>query len=121
MEMTKEELQLKVDELSQSLDSFNKNTEMLKEDLIEAKRKLSVVNRPKITKKFSDELSDAISEAISNIDFTDGSAYDVDFEIDYDNRIALSSIEFNHSYDIADDIYSAIENLFNIIEDENEN
>jgi hypothetical protein len=29
MEMTKEELQRKVDELSQSLDSFNKNTEML--------------------------------------------------------------------------------------------
>ena len=121
MEMTKEELQLKVDELSQSLDSFNKNTEMLKQDLIEAKRKLSVINRPKITKKFSDELSDAISEAIGNIDFTDTNAYDLDFEIDYDNRIAVSSIEFNHSYDIAEDIYSAIEDLFNIIEDEDEN
>ena len=121
MEMTKEELQLKVDELTQSLDSFNKNTEMLKQDLVEAKRKLSVVNRPKITKKFSDELSETIIEAVSNLDFTDCSAYDVDFEIDYDNRIALNSIEFNHSYDIADDIYSAIENLFNIIEDEDEN
>ena len=121
MEMTKEELQLKVNELNQSLDSFNKNTEMLKQDLAEAKRKLSVVNRPKITKKFSDELSDAISEAISNIDFTDTNAYDFDFEIDYDNRIAMSSIEFNHAHDITDDIYSAIEDLFNIIEDEDEN
>ena len=121
MEMTKEELQRKVDELTQSLDSFNKNTEMLKQDLAEAERKLSVVNRPKITKKFSDELSDAISEAISNIDFTDTNAYDFDFEIEYDNRISLSSIEFNHVHDIADDIYCAIEDLFNIIEDEDEN
>jgi len=52
MEMTKEELQRKVDELTQSLDSFSKNTEMLKQDLKDAEHKLSVVNRPKITKKF---------------------------------------------------------------------
>ena len=56
--MTKEELQLKVDELTQSLDTFNKNTEMLKQDLKDAEHKLSVVNRPKITKKFLDELSE---------------------------------------------------------------
>ena len=121
MEMTKEELQLKVTELTQSLDSFNKNTEMLKQDLAEAERKLSVVNRPKITKKFSDELSDTIREAIDNVDFTDTNAYDFDFEIDYDNRIAMSSLEFNHAHDIADDIYCAIEDLFNVIEDEDEN
>ena len=118
--MTKEELQRKVDELSQSLDSFSKNTEMLKQDLKDAEHKLSVINRPKITKKFLDELSDAIEEAVGNIDFTDTNAYDVDFEIDYDNRIALNSIEFNHTYDIGDTIYSRIEDMFNIIEDQNE-
>ena len=121
MEMTKEQLQLKVDELTQSLDSFNKNTEMLKQDLKDAEHKLSVVNRPKITKKFLDELSDAIEEAIDKIDFTDTNAYEYDFEIDYDNRLVLSSIEFNHRHDIADDIYSTIEDMFNIIEDEDEN
>ena len=76
MEMTKEELQRKVDELTQSLDSFNKNTEMLKQDLKNAEHKLSVINRPKITKKFLDEISEAIEEAINNIDFTDTNAYD---------------------------------------------
>ena len=49
MEMTKEELQRKVNELTQSLDSFNKNTEMLKQDLAEAQHKLKVADRPKIT------------------------------------------------------------------------
>ena len=121
MEMTKEELKLKVAELTQSLDSFNKNTEMLKQDLAEAQRKLKVADRPKITSLQMDDISDAISDAISNIDFTDTNAYDVDFEIDYDNRLAISSIEFNHVHDIADDIYSAMEEMFNIttIEDEN--
>ena len=119
--MTKEELQRKVDELTQSLDSFNKNTEMLKQDLKDAERKLSVINRPKITKKFLDEISEAIEEAISNIDFTDTNAYDFDFEIDYDNRIALSSIEYNCVHEIGDEILCRVEDMFNIIEDENEN
>ena len=119
--MTKEELQRKVDELTQSLDSFNKNTEMLKQDLKDAQQRLSVINRPKVTKKFLDELSDSVEEAVSNIDFTDTNAYDVDFEIDYDNRLAISSIEFNHVHDIGDEIYSRLEDMFNIIEDKDEN
>ena len=118
--MTKEELQRKVDELSQSLDSFNKNTEMLKQDLKDAQQRLSVINRPKVTKKFLDELSDSVEEAVSNIDFTDTGAYDVDFEIDYDNRLSISSIEFNHVHDIGDEIYSRLEDMFNIIEDQDE-
>jgi len=121
MEMTKEELQRKVDELTQSLDSFNKNTEMLKQDLKDAQQRLLVINRPKVTKKFLDELSDSVEEAVSNIDFTDTNAYDVDFEIDYDNRLAISSIEFNHVHDIGDEIYSRLEDMFNVIEDKDEN
>ena len=121
MEMTKEELQRKVDELTQSLDSFNKNTEMLKQDLAEAQRKLKVADRPKITSLQMDDINEAICEAIGNIDFTDTDAYDVDFEIDYDNRLAISSIEFNHSHDIADDVYDAMKNMFNIITTEDEN
>ena len=120
MEMTKEELQSKVTELTQSLDSFNKNTEMLKQDLAEAQRKLKVADRPRISSAQMDEISEAIQEVIGNTDFSDINAYDFDFEIDYDNRLALSSIEFNHSHDIADCMYDAMENMFNIIPTEDE-
>ena len=121
MEMTKEELQRKVNELTQSLDSFNKNTEMLKQDLAEAQRKLKVADRPRISSLQMDEINEAIQEVIGNIDFSDTNAYDVDFEIDYDNRLAISSIEFNHVHDIADEIYSALEDMFNITTTEDEN
>ena len=121
MEMTKEELQLKVNELTQSLDSFNKNTEMLKQDLAEAQRKLKVADRPRISSLQMDEINEAIQEVIGNIDFTDTNAYDFDFEIDYDNRLAISSIEFNHVHDIGDEIFCRVEDIFNVIEDEDEN
>ena len=118
--MTKEELKRKVDELTQSLDSFNKNTEMLKQDLKDAEHKLSVINRPKITKKFLDEISEAIEVAIGHIDFTDANAYDFDFEIDYDNRIALSNIEYNGVHEIGDEIFCRVEDMFNVIPDNDE-
>ena len=112
MEMTKEELQLKVNELTQSLDTFNKNTEMLKQDLAVAQNALKVADRPKITQDQMTEIQDAINEIVSNIDFTDCNNYDVDFEIDYDNRLAISNIEFNNTHEIVDDISSEIECLF---------
>jgi len=120
MEMTKEELQRKVDELTQSLDTFNKNTEMLKQDLAEAQRKLKIADRPKITQDQMTEIQDAICTVVSNVCFTDCNNYDIDFELDYDNRIAVSHMEFNNSDAIADDICSEIECLFNVIETEDE-
>ena len=120
MEMTKEELQRKVDELTQSLESFTKNTEMLKQDLIVAKNALKVADRPRITQDQMTEIQDAIHVVVNNIDFTDCNNYDMDFEIDYDNRIAVSNMEFNNSHEIADDIASEMEELFNVIQPENE-
>ena len=120
MEMTKEELQRKVEELTQSLDSFNKNTEMLKQDLAEAQRKLKVADRPKITQDQMTEIQDAIYTVVNNVDFTDCNNYDRDFEIDYDNRIAVSNMEFSNYDEIADDLCSEIGSLFNVIDTEDE-
>ena len=118
--MTKEELQRKVEELTQSLDSFNKNTEMLKQDLIVAQNALKVADRPKITQDQMTEIHDAIHQVIMNIDFTDCNNYDMDFEIDYNNQVAVSSMEFNNSHEISDDLCSEIGSLFNVIETEDE-
>lgn len=118
--MTKEELQRKVEELSQSLDTFNKNTEMLKQDLAVAKHALKVADRPKITLDQMTEIFDAINEIVSNIDFTDCDNYDMDFEINYNNQVAVSSMEFNNSHEIVDDLCSEVEGLFNVIQPEDE-
>ena len=118
--MTKEELQRKVDELTQSLESFTKNTEMLKQDLIVARNALKVADRPRITQDQMTEIQDAIHTVVGNIDFTDCNNYDMDFKIDYDNRIAVSNMEFNNSHDIADDIAGEMEALFNVIQPEDE-
>lgn len=120
MEMTKEELQGKVKELTAAITTFNNDAEKSRYHLADVEKRLAVVDRPKVTKKFLDELSNAVEEAIGNTDFSDCNAYDYEFNLDYDNRISLENIEFNHAHDIGDEIYSRLEDLFNVIEDEDE-
>ena len=120
MEMTKEELQRRISELTADLARGASETEHCKRMLTDLQQRMYVIDRPKVTKKFLDELSNAVEEAIGNTDFTDCNAYDYEFNLDYDNRISLENIEFNHAHDIGDEIYSKLEDLFNVIEDEDE-
>jgi len=122
MEMTKEELQRRINELTTDLARGESETEQLKRNLGDAQRRMAVVDRPKITRDQMTDLQDAIWKVISNTDFTDSNNYDMDFEVDYDNRIAISSMEFNSSEEISEEICEEVSALFNIvnIEDEDE-
>ena len=118
--MTKEELERKVRELTASITTFNNDADLLKKDLADANKRLEAINLPRVTRDQFTDVADAIHQVIMNIDFTDCNNYDMDFEIDYDNRIAVSSMEFNNSQEISDDITMEVESLFNILEDEDE-
>ena len=118
--MTKEELERKVRELTASITTFNNDADLLKKDLADAHQRLAVIGRPRITQDQMTEIQDAIYTVVNNVDFTDCNNYDMDFEIDYDNRIAVSNMEFNNSDEIADDLCSEIGSLFNVIETEDE-
>jgi hypothetical protein len=93
------------------------STQMSKE-LSLAKIALQKINLPKITKETVDEIREAITQTISNYDFDRSDSYSYDLEIDYDNRIQLSSIEFDAADDLAEYISDSVEVLFNIIDDE---
>jgi septation ring formation regulator EzrA len=93
------------------------STQMSKE-LSLAKIALEKINLPKITKETVDEIREAITQTISNYDFDRSDSYSYELEIDYDNRIQLSNIEFDAADDLAESISDSVEYLFNIIDDE---
>jgi septation ring formation regulator EzrA len=93
------------------------STQMSKE-LSLAKVALEKINLPKITKETVDEIREAITQTISNYDFDRSDSYCYELEIDYDNRIQLSNIEFDAADDLAESISDSVEYLFNIIDDE---
>jgi len=119
--MTKVELQDKVNELELTLNSLELNSKTVKDDLKIVNTQLADVSKIKITKDTVNDIRNAIEEVFRQSSFNDVDSYDVDFEIDYNNSLALGSIEFNDADNLAEALSDAVEYLFNIIDDEDEN
>jgi hypothetical protein len=115
--MDKQALQAKVDELELTLNSLELTAQTTKDDLMEATKKLEDVSKPIITEQVVERIRVAVHQAIQQISFDNVDSYDVDFELDYNNTLSLSNIEFNEVDDIEATVCDYIEDLFNIIED----
>ena len=113
----KEQLQTKVNELELTLNSLELNAKTVKDDLRIANEKLESVSKPIITKEIVEQIREAVHQAIKQISFNSVDSYDVGFEIDYNNSLALESIEFNEVDEIEEAVCDYVEDIFNIIED----
>jgi len=118
--MNKQELEDKVNELELTLNSLELNAKTVKDDLKIVNNQLADVNKVKITRDTVNDIRQAIEDVFSNSSFNDVESYEVDFEIDYNNSLALGNIEFNDVDNVAEEISDAIESLFNVISDEDE-
>ena len=110
--MTKNQLQLKIDSLKLSVQQSNDLTSKYTNEIEQLQKQLDDLNKPKITPLQFDELHAAIEEAVGQFDFDDTDNYSYDFHIDYDNRIAIESFSFDNAYDLGQEIYNVIEELF---------
>ena len=119
--MTKDELQAKIINLEAALRSSETNSKTLLHDLKDTNRQLEDVNKVKITRDIVNDIRNAIEEVLNKADFSEPDSYEVGFEIDYNNSLALGNIEYNNVDQLAEEISDSIENLFNIIDDEDEN
>ena len=119
--MTKTELQDKVNELELTLNSLELNAKVVRDDLNIVESQLEAVNKVKITRDIVNDIRNVIEQSINASSLSNVDSYEVDFEIDYNNSLALGSIEFNDTDQLAEEISDGIENLFNIISDEDEN
>ena len=115
--MDKQLLQAKVDELELTLNSLELNAKATRDDLMEATKRLEDISKPIITKQVVEQIREAVHQAIQQISFDNVDSYDVDFELDYNNTLSLSNIEFNEVDEIEESVCDYVEDLFNIIED----
>ena len=113
--MNKEQLEDKVNELELTLNSLELNAKVVKDDLKKVETQLKNVNKPRLYPSQLDDIRNAIEEVFNQSSFNDVESYDVDFEIDYNNSLALGNIEFNDADNVAEAISDAIEDLFKVI------
>jgi len=78
---------------------------------------LNNVSKPKLNQSTLEIIYDCVTEGIEEFDFSDTENYDFEYEIDYDGRIAIHSMEFNSCDYVREPIIRLLENKFNIIND----
>ena len=110
--MTKQELELKLENLQKLLDEQNASANAYRDQIQDLQKQLKDINKPKLTPLQLDELHGAIEESVSSFDFDDQDNYDMDFHIDYDNRIAVESMSFSDDGELVREIYNKVEELF---------
>ena len=117
--MTKQELELKLETLQKLLDEQNASANAYRDQIQDLKKQLENLNKPKLTPKQFDAIREAIEEGVGQFDFDDTDNYSYDFHIDYDNRIAIESFSFDNAYDLGQEIYNVVEELFGELPEDN--
>jgi len=108
--MSKEELEGKRLALRLLLSENDDKTTDYKAQIARIDQELSDLGKPEVTSEFLDKINETIMEAVEGLELDDGVT--CDFEIDYDNKVAMSDVRFEDTHDVADKIYCAVEKLF---------
>ena len=110
--MTKTELEAKIEALQAALDTKTQEQNAYRGQIDTLKKQLEDLNKPRLTPIQFDELREAIETAIGQFDFDDQDNYSIDFGIDYNGRVHCESLIFDNAYDLGQEIYNAVEELF---------
>ena len=69
-------------------------------------------NKPELTPAQLDDVTEAIEKAVDSYMFDDVDMYDVEFEMDYDGRVSVSTIGLNETYRLVEAITERVHSLF---------
>ena len=118
--MNKEELIRQVELLKTSLEAHEEQVKSLQDDLKNAEKKLADADKPKLTVKQLQAIENSIDKTVRNYSFNDADNYDCEMSMEYDNKVYLSHISFEAADDLADEIYRNVEDLFGVVDEDNE-
>lgn len=110
--MTKDELEIKISTLQNLVLQKNEELNDYAAQIERLNDELKDLNKPKLTALQLDELYQAIEQGIESFDFDDADNFDVDFHIDYDNRIAIESMSFQNADELLRVVYDEARELF---------
>ena len=118
--MNKEELNKEIEKLKVSLQAHEEQVKDLQRLLEVAEKKLVDADKPKLTEKQLLAIESAIDKSVRNYSFDDADNYDCEMSMEYDNKVYLSHISFEAADDLANEIYRNVENLFGVVDEDND-
>jgi len=114
---TKDELEQAIVMHEEALESSKNSVIVDTQDLELAKKELASFNKPELTGSQLDDINEAIEEAVGNFDFDDADNYNKEFELDYDGRVQLSTLEFENAQELIEAVVEEVHKLFVEVEE----
>ena len=109
---TKNELEQAIVMHEEALESSKHSVLVDTQDLELAKKELASFNKPELTGSQLDDIQEAIEHAVGSFDFDDADNYDKEFELDYDGRVQLSSLDFTNAQELIEAVVEKVTKLF---------
>ena len=110
--MDKEQLETNIAALELLVNETTDKSIDFKAQLEQAKQELANINKPELTPMQFDNLYEAVESGVSGYDFSDQDNFDTEFELDYDNKVTLSSLDISNSQDLVEAIVEEVNKLF---------
>ena len=116
--MNKEELNQEIGKLKASLEMHESQVKDLQHDLKTAEQRLADADKPKLTESMFELIRSSIEDAVNSYTgFEEEDCYDVEMNMEYDNKVYLSHITFRNHEDLIDEIFNKVENQFGITDE----
>jgi len=109
---TKQELEQSIVMLEEQVVSNTSEMVSVQADLKQATKDLADINKPILTGLQLDEIQEAIESAVGDFDFDDSDNYDKEFELDYDGRVQLSTLDFTNAQELIEAVVEKVHSLF---------
>ena len=110
--MNELDLKTKIEGLEKAIKEHKDFMHTYESTLKTTQQELEDYNKPEITPLMMDNINEAVESVLNNFSWDDSDNYqDLEYEIDYDGRVSLSSISFD-TYEIQERIVDRVCNLF---------
>ena len=105
LENKKAALELLQNETNEKLNDYKQQVSIIQ-------KQIDDYGKPELTPAQLDDVTEAIENAVNSYMFDDVDMYDVEFEMDYDGRVSISTIGLNETYRLVEAITERVYSLF---------
>ena len=110
--MNEMDLTTKIEGLKKAIAEHNDFSTTYQSELEKVEKQLKDINKPAITSMMMDDIQEAIEKGVEDFDFNESDNFETEFEMDYDNKVRLSNMEFRNTYDLVEQITGKVLELF---------
>ena len=101
--------------LEATIKGLQEKVSQLNKELTVKQQELTDVNKPEMQGEMFDKIHGLVEEGVGDFDFSDAGNYEFEPELDYDNKVAIGSIELNNHYEVVSLIMNKIDHEFKVI------